>query len=828
MLPSRCQIRRGLALPARLIRRSLPSVALAVVGACLSASGASGASGELRVRPPAVVLDRPESSQQLLVSVAGSERLTVDVSRAATYRVLQPEIAEVDPTGLVHPLGDGRTEIEVAYRDQVVRIPLHVHRFNVPEPVSFRTEIVPLLTKARCNAGGCHGKAEGQNGFKLSIFGFDAHADFAAIVAEGRGRRVFPAAPGRSLLVRKGAAEVPHGGGRKIEVASPQYARLKRWIAEGAQFDHAPDASRQIVAIEVEPLQQYLLAGGTQQLRVTAIDGRGTRRCVTADAEFESNAATIADVNERGLVEASDIPGEAAILVRYLGHVAVSRITLPRLDVEFPRPPENNFIDRLVWDKLVRLGIEPSGLADDAAFLRRVYLDTIGTLPRSDEVRAFLADAAEDKRRHVIDRLLERDEYADYWTMRWLDLLRADQLKITPQGTVAMQRWLRRQFRENRPFDEVTRDLLTAQGSITAEGPAAFYKILKQPDEASRSISQLLLGVRIECAQCHHHPSERWSQADYVGLAGYFTGVNIKKLPDGTEAVVSSGGRDLPHPRSGDVIAARPLGGPPAEFTGVSDRRSVLAKWVTSETNPFFAKALANRIWAHYLGRGLVEPIDDLRETNPASNEPLLNALADHLRDLNFDVKAFTRTLLQSRVYQLSSQPSPSNVDDLQNFSHAAYKTLPAEVLLDAISQVTDVAEKFNGWPAGYRAIQVWDNRMPSYFFRIFGRPVRASVCECERSGEPSIAQSLHLLNSPEMMAKVQGRHGTARRLARSALTPEAIIDELYLSMLARLPETAERELMLQAFQGAEADRRSAVEDIQWALLNSKEFMFNH
>ncbi len=810
----------------RVSRQSFVFIGLTLALACV----ATGKSllAEIVVSPTSVMLDRPESSQQLLVSVAQADRMTIDVSRAATYEVAQPEIAVIEPTGLVHPLRDGQTEIIIRHDGKEVRVPLEVRHFGTPEPVSFHNEIVPLLTKARCNNGGCHGKAEGQNGFKLSIFGFDAAADFAAIVKEGRGRRVFVTAPDHSLLLRKGAAEIPHGGGRKIEPDSYQSARLERWIAEGAGFDDLASQSNRIVAIEVEPLQQSLLAGGAQQLRVTAIDSAGNRRCVTAEAEYESNAASIADVNQRGLVEASDIPGEAAILVRYLGHVAVSRITLPRPDVEFQRPPEANFIDRLVWDKLQRLGIAPGEVADDATLLRRVYLDTIGTLPTSAEVREFLADNASDKRTRLIDRLLERDEYVDYWTMRWLDILRADQLQISPQGTVAMQQWLRRQFRENRPFDEFARELLTVQGSTTAEGPASFYKILNKPDEASRAISQLLLGVRIECAQCHHHPSERWSQADYVGLAGFFTGVKLKKLPNGNEAVVSLGGSDLLHPRTGETIAARPLGGEPADFSLASDRRIALAAWMTSESNPFFAKAIANRIWAHYFGRGLVEPIDDMRDTNPASNEPLMNALADHMREVKYDLKAFTRTLLQSRVYQLSAQSNASNEDDFQNFSHAAYKTLPAEVLLDAISQVTGVPEKFNGWPDGYRAIQVWDNRMPSYFFRIFGRPVRASVCECERSSEPSIAQSLHLLNSPEIMVKVQGRHGKARQLAGSDLTPDAIIDELYLSMLSRPPTGDERSLMLQAFDGDEVDRRAAVEDVQWALLNSKEFMFNH
>jgi len=527
------------------------------------------------------------------------------------------------------------------------------------------------------------------------------------------------------------------------------------------------------------------------------------------------------------LIQAANIPGAAAVLVRYLGHVAVCRITIPRPGVKFVRPPEANFIDRLTWDKLERLGIAPSELCDDATFLRRVYLDVIGTLPTIDEARAFLADAAPDKRASLIDRVLAREEYADYWTMRWSDMLRVDKDRVTVPGAVAMTRWLHRQFAENRPYDQFAREVVMAQGSIGSEGPASFYRVLDTPEALARSISQLFLGVRIECAQCHHHPAEKWSQDDYFALAGFFTGVTRKNLPTGRMAIVSRGGTDLPHPRTGQTVPARALGAPPADFSSTPDRRAVLAQWMTAPDNPFFAATISNRLWAHYFGRGLVEPIDDLRATNPATNEPLLAALSNHMREVRFDLKAFTRTLLNSRVYQLSSRTNESNASDEQNFSHAAWKALPAEVLLDAIGQATESIEKFNGWPEGYRAIQIWDNRMPSYFFRIFGRPVRASVCECERSNEPSVSQALHLMNSPEIADKLRDRRGRVERLARSTLTSDEIIDELCLAALARLPDPRERGVLSKALAD-QADRREAIEDLLWTLLNSKEFLHNH
>jgi hypothetical protein len=783
---------------------------------------ATPAHAALLVSPASVTLDNPEAVQQLLVR---SPESPADLTRLATYEILDPKIAGVDATGLIQPKGEGRTVLVVRHGKEEMRIPVEVLGLRSPAPVSFETQIVPILTKRGCNAGACHGKAEGKNGFKLSVFGFDTAADHQALVAEGRGRRVFPASPENSLLLRKATGQISHGGGRRIPGDSLDHARLRRWLVEGARFGAGTSA---VTAIEVEPKQQVLGFGGTQQLCVTAVAADGKRHCVTLDAQYDSNAASIAGVDPRGWVKAGDVPGEAAILVRYLGHVTVCRVTIPRPGVRFPRPPEANFIDRLAWDKLERLGIAPSEPADDATFLRRVFLDTIGTLPTATEARAFLADTRADRRGRLIDALLQRPEYPDYWAMRWSDLLRVDRDMITPAGAVAMTRWLRRQFADNRPYDEMVRTILTARGSTADEGPASIYKALTTPELMSRSFSQLFLGVRIECAQCHHHPSERWGQEDYYALAGFFTGVGRKTLPGQPEAIFAQKGSELNHPRTGKPVPAHALGAAPADFSGAPDRRAVLAQWMTSPDNPFFARAIANRLWAHYFGRGLVEPLDDLRATNPATNEPLLDELAKHLREAKFDMKALTRTLLNSRLYQLSGQAQSSNTSDEQNFSHSLPKAIPAEVLLDAISQATGVPEKFNGWPEGYRAIQVWDNRMPSYFFRVFGRPVRASVCECERSNEPSIAQALHLMNSEEIMGKIQARQGTARRLARSDKPPREVIDELYLGTLSRYPTDNERSLMLKVFDEAGADRQGAVEDVLWALLNMRGFVYNH
>ena len=785
--------------------------------------------GEIQVLPKSVTLWGPESAAQVVVRESRIDGPAIDRTDTASYHMADPTVAAVARRGRLEPVADGTTVLVIQTGGHQVAVPVKVTGVHQPAPISFRNEIIPILTKAGCNSGSCHGKAEGKNGFKLSVFGFDPRADHDALTKEARGRRVNSAAFRQSLLLQKVTGAIPHGGGRQFEEASISYRRLLRWIREGAALDSAKTAST--TGIIVEPDQRLLSFRSHQQLRVVAVDSDGRKRDVTAEAQYESNAPSIATVDHHGLVQGGDHPGEAAILVRYMNHVALCRIVMPRPDVIVVRPPESNFIDRLAWDKLERMGIEPSPECSEATFLRRVYLDTIGTLPTSDAARHFLDSTDPEKRTRLIAELLERREYALFWSLLWSDLLRVDANALGAESVVAMTRWLRRQFETNRPYDQMVRDILTARGSAQAESPAAFYTTLNEPAELASATSQLFLGVRIECARCHHHPFERWSQRDFVAFAGFFTGVTKKKLPDGTTAIVAQLGSDLKHPRTNDVIPAAGLGGLPALSAAketLFGRRQALADWMTDDSNPFLARALANRLWAHYFGRGLVEPVDDLRATNPATNEPLLAALAEYLQSVDYDIKAFTRTLLSSRVYQLSPLTNETNARDNQHFSHATYRPMPAEVLLDAICQVTGVPEKFNGWPVGARSIEVWDNRMPSYFFRIFGRPARTTVCECERGDAPTISQALHLTNSPEIGSKINHRRGRARQLAASDRTPREVIEELYLTALSRRPSAEERRLLMPLFGQDEIDRRAAAEDVLWTLVNIKEFLFNH
>ena len=800
----------------------LPITITVLILMCIETT-ANGA--DLRVYPERIELNSPEASDQLLVFEIADDGLEKDISREVRYSATLDGIVEVSLTGRVAPLRDGSTDLLLRIGDREIVVPVTVNGLSAPEPVSFRHDVIPIISKAGCNSGGCHGKAEGQNGFRLSVFGYDAVADYDAIVRDGRGRRVFPSVPDRSLLLTKAMAETPHGGGKKFERNSRWHRVLNRWITEGMRLDE--ETAVPVAGISVEPREVTMTAHGSQQLRVVAIDEHGGLRGVTAEADFQSNNDLVAGVSREGLIEANDAPGEAAILVRYMGHVTVCRVTRPRSEGTFVRPPEYNFVDRLVWDKLARLRVAPGSLADDATFLRRVFLDTIGTLPTSTEARGFLADNSPDKRSLLIASLLDRPEYADYWAQRWADILQVDKDLVPPQGAFAMTRWIRGQIQQNVPFDQFVRTILTAEGTTVSESPAAFFQVQSDPEKAARAVSQLFLGVRIECAQCHHHPFEKWDRQDYYAWAGFFTGIERKASSGGAVKIVNKPGEDLKHPRTGLAVPVAALGAPTAVLPPGINRRQVLADWLTSSENPFFTRAIVNRLFADYFGRGLVEPLDDLRATNPASNEPLLQALVEHMIELKFDQKAFTRTLLNSHAWQLSAQANESNSLDEQNYSHASWKPVPAEVLLDAMSQVTEVPEQFNGWPPGYRAIQIWDNKLPSHFLQVFGRPARQTVCACERGSEPSIAQALHLMNSETTTEKVEHRNGIAARLAASALTDAQIIEELYLSALGRFPGEAEQQLMLQEFARASV-RRDAVEDILWTLLNTKEFVFNH
>jgi hypothetical protein len=692
---------------------------------------------------------------------------------------------------------------------------------------NFENDISPLLNRFGCNSSSCHGKAEGQNGFKLSVFGYDPLADFKALTMESRGRRVFQSAPEQSLLLLKMSGAMPHGGGTRIRSGTPEYEIVRDWIAAGAPFGQSSDPK--VKEIEISPTERVLSMEARQPLRVTAIYSDGRRVDVTHLAQFQSNNEVIARVDDEGLISVADVPGQAAVMARYMGSVAVCQILVPRRETpaQFMPPPEFNFTDRLVDAKLKKLNIRPSGLADDAEFLRRVCLDIIGTLPTPDEARRFLTDPRKDRRARLVDELLERPEYIDYWALKWADVLRVDRQVLGHKDAYAYYHWIRQRLAANTPFDRMVGELITAEGPIEETPSANFYKLFSKPGEMASTLSQVFLGVRIACAECHHHPFDRWSQSDYYGMQAFFQPVNRKKGPTG-EMLLASGKPEAKNPRTGEMIRPHSLGATTEIAASDADLRRALAAWFTAADNPWFARNLANRLVAHFLGRGLVEPVDDVRATNPPSNPELLDALARHVVEAKFDVKAVIRTLVASRTYQLSSHPNETNEQDEQNYSRALFKRLPAEVLLDAVCQTTGVGEKFAGVPSGYRAIQVWDSDVSHYFLKLFGRPVRKTACECERNAEASIAQVLHLLNSPQIHTKLSHEQGNVARLTGATSDNAKLAEELYLTFYSRFPTASERRNAEKYLNECGSNRRHATEDLAWSMLNSIEFVFNH
>ncbi|MDX1944143.1 MAG: DUF1549 and DUF1553 domain-containing protein [Pirellulaceae bacterium] len=697
-------------------------------------------------------------------------------------------------------------------------------------PLNFENDIVPILSKFGCNTSGCHGKAEGQNGFKLSVFGFDPKADHRALTAEGKGRRVFPAAPEKSLLLLKASGGMPHGGGVRIPTERPEYATLVRWIGTGMPFGQPTDPT--LVKIELTPREQQLAMGQEVPVRVTATWSDGRTEEVTNLARFQSNSEALASVDEAGRVTAGQSPGVVAIMASYLGAVDTLHVIIPRGEKPQPYPAvsQHNFIDGHVYRRLEQLNIVPADLCTDAEFLRRVYLDLIGTLPTAAEARQFLADGRPNKRALLVDELLGRPEFANYWTLKWADLLRVDRLALGHKNAYSFYRWIHAAISSGQPLDEMAREIITAEGPL-AESPAAnLFTATKDPGKTASTISQVFLGVRIECAQCHHHPFDRWSQGDYFGMTAYFAQLQKKSTPLG-EVLVATGDPATTHPRTGEKIMAHPLGEPMPAENPPGDRRRELAAWMTAPGNPFFAKNIANRVWAHLLGRGLVEPVDDFRATNPPSNPQLLDALGQKLTDERFDLRALIRSICASRVYQHSAKTNATNLRDEQNYSRALLKRLDAEVLLDAVCQTTGVGEKFDGAPAGTRAVELWDSQVDHYFLRLFGRPVRQTACDCERVVEPSVAQVLHLLNSDRIDGKLRHDGGKIAELVRREPDNGQLAEELYLTVFARLPTPAERQTAVEYLSAAGTDpgrRRSQAEDLLWTMLNSLEFVFNH
>jgi WD40 repeat protein len=705
-----------------------------------------------------------------------------------------------------------------------------------PQSPSFVRDVLPVMAKAGCMAGACHAKAEGQNGFKLSVFSFDPKADYHEIVKDARGRRVFAAAPEESLLLLKPTGAIEHGGGQRIEPGSETYKTLVAWIRGGMAYQHTNEAT--LARVSVEPSNRTYQKGATQQLKLTAHYSDGSTRDVTHLADFVSSDKEIAKVSEDGAVSVGTVEGEGVMVARYMGFVDASHITIPAsrtLPAEkYAALPANNYIDRLAYARFKELGLFPSDLCTDAEFIRRSSLDAIGVLPSSEQVRQFLADTDSGKRRRWIEYLLDHPAYADAWANKWTDLMRPNPDRVGVKSIYFLDQWIRDAFRKNKPYDQFVREILLAEGSNHQDGPATIYRDRREPQDRTTLVTQLFLGVRMECAKCHHHPTEKWKQDDFYQFAAFFGPVKQKgaglspPISAGRETFFFAAGGAVKHPVTDAVMKPRPLDTPNLNVPESEDPRRALADWITNPDNPFFAKAAVNRIWGAFFGRGFAEPVDDFRISNPVMHEELLNALAADFVKHGYDLKHIMRTVMNSRLYQLSATPNEYNLTDTKNFSRSYRRRLPAEVLLDAVNDVTGTQDEFNGCPPGTRAIQTWSYKVRSHFMDAFGRPNASTDCPCERDMKSSVVQSLHMMNSRALQDKLASGECRVKRLADSKAAPEEIITELYLSALSRLPTSEELQIALLPYSAEKATRQSATEDVLWALLNSPEFVFNH
>jgi hypothetical protein len=780
----------------------------------------------LDVFPPQFELNGQHEGRQLLVTGAAQR----DLTRDATYTAEPANIVRVSTQGYVRPIGKGAAIIRIENAGQKREVKVTVNDFDDAKPLHFANDIVPLLTRHGCNSGGCHGRSSGQNGFRLSLFGFDPVFDHAAIVKEARGRRVFPAAPEASLILAKASGQIAHGGGRRLPPDSEDYRTLRRWVLQGTPIgdEKAPTLKK----LTMVPDTRVMERNQEQQIAVLAQYTDGSLRDVTKQAQFQSNEIAVAAVDGDGVVRTFEMSGDATIMARYMGQVTVFRALVPlgKPIAKYPDFPANNYIDTLALARWKKLGIVPSDLCSDGEFIRRVTVDLCGRLPTPEETRAFLADNAGAKRGKVIDRLLDSRDYSAYFALRWGSILRNASLAGSEQAAYAFHEWIRDNIARNRPYDEFVRGIVAAAGEWQ-DAPAVNWYWQMRDDQLHQPVAdtaQVFLGLRLQCAKCHHHPYERWSQNDYYGLAGFFSRLGRKGLGEPPPYFASrTRTTGEINPTTMKPIEPKLLDGEVLKIAPEDDPRHKLVDWMAEPGNPFFAKALANRMWGHLMGRGLVDPIDDMRETNPPSNPELLDALAKDFTKSKFDVKHLLRTICNSRTYQLSSEPNEYNKHDKQNHARYYARRMIAEVLHDAIDQVTDTRTVFNKMSRTARAVDLPHEGFGSYFLDVFDRPPRSSACECARSESANLPQVLHLSMSPDIERKISHPKGRVAKLVESKASASDAVTELYLAAFARTPTAAERGRALKYLQ-AEPNLRRGLEDLCWALINSREFMYNH
>ena len=799
------------------------------------AANPSQADDSLILLPAKFTLTGPMARQRLLVETGRDGQLVGQVVKGISFQSSNPKAVRIENSFAI-PVGNGKAIITAKSGNRSATAQVTVEKFDVPHEWDFRIHVQSVFSKTGCNSGACHGAAAGKNGFKLSLRGYDSGADFHTITRQSRGRRVVPSDPGRSLLLTKATGAVPHKGGLRFGVGSLEYRVVSEWIATG-QRGPSQDGPR-LERLEVLPHNSVLKRGVKQQLVVRAHFTDGHAEEVTRWAKYTSTNESVARVDDQGEVTIIG-NGEGAIVAWYLSQNVVGTVSVPyetKLSPDvFAKAERSNFIDELVLAKLKSLTLPPSPLASDAEFLRRTFLDTIGVLPTAGEVRKFLADRSPDKRDRLVDHLLTRPEFVDYWSYKWSDVLLVTGARLRPQALKAYYKWIRDRVAENAGWDQFARGVVLAKGSTIQNGAANFYALHEDPLDMAETVSMAFLGMSINCARCHDHPLEKWTNDDYYGMGSLFARVRGKGWGgdsgsgDGNRAIFSATKGELIQPRTGKPRPPKPLNGKTIAFTSAADRRIHLANWLTSRENPYFTRAIANRVWANFFGVGIVEKVDDLRLTNPPSNEPLLTALADYLTENKFDLKRLMRLILTSKTYQRSSRSAPGNEQDTRFYSRFYPRRLRAEVLLDAISQATGSPTKFKDYPAGTRALQLPDSNVESLFLKTFGRPERVITCECERSDDPSMVQVLHIVNGDTLNQKLEAKDNAIDKLLSSDLPDYKIVEELYVSALSRYPTDAEMRQVLDVLSQSEKEQKRLVtEDLYWSVLSSREFLFNH
>jgi len=803
-----------------------PIAATQAFGLCLLLHAAADAA-TLRVFPAAVHLSTSRDRQSLVAQLVEADGITRDVTTQAAIAVEDPAKVRLDGRTLL-PAADGDTSVRVTVGDQTVSVPVHVERAGTSPDLSFRLDVMPVFMRHGCNAGGCHGSARGKDGFRLSLFGFDPEADYHRLAREQPGRRINLALPAESLLLTKATAAVPHTGGARLKADDEHYATLRRWLETGANNDPGPAPA--VVAVEIHPAEAVLDGpNATQQLTVLARYADGTDRDVTPLALFLSSNDAAAKVDATGVVTAGQ-RGEAFVMARFETHtVGVPVITLPKgVAFEWSEPPATGRIDELVEAKLRTLRIQPSERCTDEEFLRRASLDICGVLPTSDEYRSFMASSDPQKRAALVDQLLSRKEFVDLWVMKWSELMmiRTVPNEVSYKAMLLYYNWLQERIEANTPIDQLVRELLSAKGGTFTEPATNYFQHERDTLKTAENVAQVFMGMRIQCAQCHNHPFDRWTMDDYYGFANFFAQIGRKTGEDPRETIVfNSGGGDVKHPVGGRVVPPKFLGGAAPDTAG-KDRREVLAAWLASPENPYFARNLVNIVWAHFFGSGIIDEVDDVRVSNPAVNQPLLEALAGRFTESKYDLKKLVRDICNSQTYQRSTLANDTNRDDLRNFSHAQLRRVRSEVLLDMVTAVTNTQNKFTGLPLGARAVQIADGNTTNYFLTTFGRATRGTACSCEVKMEPNLSQALHLLNGDTLQQKIRGG-GVVKKLVDQKTPPDKIVEEFYLRSLTRHPTDKERATLDEILKDA-PNQQEALEDAFWAILNSREFVFNH